>query len=629
MFSPAHPSPASPPHKVRRSSAPPSTRWKVTIARRDAWQQVAEHLGHDGEGPPRGQVPASVRQALAELASQYPVAGLDDPVARELAPQLAEAAEAKAEAAARQQADAEETAHSARGKAEQERATVATAREDVPEGQSSSLAGKTRSVKAEGTSEGLALFSSPKASRTITSSPRTTSRHGVRASQTLTAEERSCRLRLSGFHEVGMSVQREIAVLETLGRWSLTSSKTQLLKELKESCLARLSRYRANASSAAKWLSRSEDLFQAALDDYCAAVSFWRSAELGEEATVGRLLLVRGDHVSDDGTDWYEANWPNFSALWACLNCVTSLDCREALGLPTEDDYDSEDWSDEDDDDEQPFVLDVTGATKLGEGGFAIVYRQRWRGCDVVAKVAKEAGASFDTEAHFAKACEAISVKIFAVQAGILVMNYVESRPLEDLVWGGDYYKQAREGSLRAAERVGTEQVSGWTRDLVTAIGYMEARDIIHRDLKSCNVLINSATQRALVIDFGAAKVLSGYRVSAKFAGIIGTPSHWPPSIWRMDTVLPSEVLSDRYAGGVTLIEMFVNSQATHLVQAQWNFFKTVALTTCKRPLERPNNVAMLQILLSYAKAEATGETRALLEDRQLVLQPVTGPQKL
>ncbi|KAI5620150.1 serine/threonine-protein kinase pim-1-like isoform X3, partial [Silurus asotus] len=56
-------------------------------------------------------------------------------------------------------------------------------------------------------------------------------------------------------------------------------------------------------------------------------------------------------------------------------------------------------------------------------------------------------------------------------------------------------------------------------------------RGVLHRDIKSQNVLINTDTLEVKLIDFGCGDLLK----DELYTYIAGTPSIWPPE-WRLDT---------------------------------------------------------------------------------------------
>lgn len=86
---------------------------------------------------------------------------------------------------------------------------------------------------------------------------------------------------------------------------------------------------------------------------------------------------------------------------------------------------------------------------------------------------------------------------------------------------GGELYKIIEQGQLSEAE------VKFYAAQLVVAIGHLHSRDIVHRDLKLENILIDEKGNMQ-IIDFGLAKVLK--EKDATFT-VAGTQTYMAPEI--------------------------------------------------------------------------------------------------
>jgi PAS domain S-box-containing protein len=95
---------------------------------------------------------------------------------------------------------------------------------------------------------------------------------------------------------------------------------------------------------------------------------------------------------------------------------------------------------------------------------------------------------------------------------------------------------------------------------IVTAVGHLHARGLVHQDIKSANLLVNSATGQAWLTGFGLTSRLPHYRQSPEPRAVIaGTLAYMAPEqTGRMNRSI--DLRSDLYSLGVTLYEMLVGA---------------------------------------------------------------------
>ena len=115
------------------------------------------------------------------------------------------------------------------------------------------------------------------------------------------------------------------------------------------------------------------------------------------------------------------------------------------------------------------------------------------------------------------------------------VMGFVDGETLAQRI--------RRSGPLPAAEIVRMMQEVAW------ALSYAHGRGVIHRDIKPDNILIERATGRALVMDFGIARSATSASAGLTRVGeVVGTPHYMSPEQASGDTV---DARSDLYSLGV------------------------------------------------------------------------------
>src|SRR5262245_59145877 len=135
-------------------------------------------------------------------------------------------------------------------------------------------------------------------------------------------------------------------------------------------------------------------------------------------------------------------------------------------------------------------------------------------------------------------------VPVYAVEEGddvlAYAMAYVEGESLAERV--------KRAGPLSVRETVKLLQDVGY------ALAYAHGRGVVHRDIKPDNIMIERATGRALVMDFGIARSISasvgaGNEGLTRVGEVVGTPEYMSPEQATGDHV---DGRSDLYSLGLT-----------------------------------------------------------------------------
>jgi serine/threonine-protein kinase len=205
-----------------------------------------------------------------------------------------------------------------------------------------------------------------------------------------------------------------------------------------------------------------------------------------------------------------------------------------------------------------PLLLELQAAVagryavdrELGRGGMGVVYLAQ----DVallrpvaIKVLAPDLARQPEVRVRFLREARTVAalshpniVPVFAVEERgdllFFVMAFVEGESLRERV--------QRVGALPAAE------VTTLIRDIAWALGYAHGRGIIHRDVKPDNILIERATGRVLLTDFGIARRDSEHTLSG--AGeLVGTLQFMSPEQAADHNV---DGRSDLYSLGLTAI---------------------------------------------------------------------------
>ena len=100
---------------------------------------------------------------------------------------------------------------------------------------------------------------------------------------------------------------------------------------------------------------------------------------------------------------------------------------------------------------------------------------------------------------------------------------------------------------IRARGRLDAREVAHMLIDVAGALGYAHARGVIHRDVKAENILIDRTTGRAMVTDFGIARLAEATPLTST-GQVLGTVYYLSPEQISGDTV---DARSDIYSLGV------------------------------------------------------------------------------
>jgi alpha-tubulin suppressor-like RCC1 family protein/tRNA A-37 threonylcarbamoyl transferase component Bud32 len=185
---------------------------------------------------------------------------------------------------------------------------------------------------------------------------------------------------------------------------------------------------------------------------------------------------------------------------------------------------------------------------KLGEGTFGKVYQGSWNGVEVAIKKLKQFS---ESDIDDAKKEVELLVKLRSPNV-VLFMGMCFEHPnyciVTEFMGGGDLYNLLHKKNVSLTPK----QLKQFAVDIASGLAYLHQMRpmIVHRDLKSLNILLDLDLSRAKIADFGLSKMLQD---SSKMTSNVGTP------IWMAPEVMEGKEYTEKadvYSFGLILYEM-------------------------------------------------------------------------
>ena len=187
----------------------------------------------------------------------------------------------------------------------------------------------------------------------------------------------------------------------------------------------------------------------------------------------------------------------------------------------------------------------------LGQGGMSVVYKGRHRITEqpVALKILPpELAAHSQVKSRFLEEARALAqldhpnivhLYNFGEENGsfVLAMQFVGGKTWERLIFEN--------------QRLSWPVTARISVDVLRALEYAHGRGIVHRDMKSSNVLVRAADGSATVMDFGIAKMTTSSRLTAT-GQTMGTVRYMSPEQVRGQDV---DASTDIYSLGATMYE--------------------------------------------------------------------------
>ena len=264
----------------------------------------------------------------------------------------------------------------------------------------------------------------------------------------------------------------------------------------------------------------------------------------------------------------------------------------------------------------------------IGEGGMGVVWEaeQTGLGRRVALKIVRPSLASepefrsrFETEARSAASLDHPNV-VTVYDSGeieghlFMSMALVDGPSLRELI--------DAEGNLSPA------RAAGIAVDVAAGLGAAHASGLVHRDVKPSNILLSLSQGKAVIADFGIAKVRDATRATST-GQVLGTLNYMAPEQMQVGTV---DERADIYSLGAVLYEMLAGTPPYARETAPATMFAHVSDPIPKASATNPEVAHSLDDVVTSAMAKmpdarystmadfASGATSALGEDATTVM---------
>ena len=194
---------------------------------------------------------------------------------------------------------------------------------------------------------------------------------------------------------------------------------------------------------------------------------------------------------------------------------------------------------------------EITLGEKLGEGGFGVVYRGNWKHVreevaikKIKGEIGEDAQSELKKEAEITKRLDSpYIVRLWGLcwekQSYAMVMELMPKASLYHLLHTGQELPWNVRYSI--------------AQDMAYGLRLLHENKILHRDLKSLNVLLDDRF-RAKLADFGLAKIKTQSRTTSKDSGgSVGTLAWMAPELFEGESCTEK---TDLYAYGMTAWEL-------------------------------------------------------------------------
>ncbi len=238
----------------------------------------------------------------------------------------------------------------------------------------------------------------------------------------------------------------------------------------------------------------------------------------------------------------------------------------------------------------------------IGRGGMAVVYRARQTNLerDVAIKIiSAQALGKINLVARFKREADLIAR-----------LEHPHILPIYDYGEQEDYlYLVVRlmdGGSLDQriqGHPLPLEDIDRLTNQIAGALDYAHSHEVVHRDLKPNNILLDTFGN-AYLMDFGIAKILSATHLTST-STLMGTPAYMAPEQWRMETV---DHRADIYSMGVILYEMVTGQVPFDAPTPHQLMYAHLNMETPRPSQQMPGLLPSIDAIILKATAKAPAD---------------------
>ena len=230
---------------------------------------------------------------------------------------------------------------------------------------------------------------------------------------------------------------------------------------------------------------------------------------------------------------------------------------------------------------------------KLGHGAMSVVFVafQKTLKRQIAVKILPKSLLTEKTAAFFQQ--EAESAAILTHPHIIPVYEIGETEEFlfftMQLVKGNElsyYIQQTRKNIVPSKRFMPLRTVISLMLKILDALAYAHDNDIVHRDIKPDNIMIESHSKRPLITDFGVARVSRSSSKSDRL--LLGTPMYIAPEQILSGTV---DGRADMYSAGIMMLEMLMSRLPYPPYQTAMDLLKMKLALKDKLFQQRPSQV--------------------------------------